>query len=73
MSRPGIQRAFTVRPVWDEEAGVWITDGDVRGLHVEADTVEELERLVMAFAPGLIVANHLSADDKLRKTLQSDR
>ena len=52
------QRTFRVRPVWDSEAGVFVSDSDIIGLHVEAATVDEFESLVLEFAPELVLANH---------------
>jgi hypothetical protein len=57
------KRHFEVRAVWDAEARVYYSDSDIIGLHIEADTLEEFERLVNAEAAELIVANHLTAKD----------
>lgn len=56
-------RTFKVRPVWDPEAGVYYSDADIIGLHIEAQSFEEFEKLVMDFGPELIIANHLSDED----------
>lgn len=59
--REGIRmskRAFTVKAVWDDEAGVYVCESDIVGLHIEAATVDAFEELMMEFAPELIAANH---------------
>jgi len=56
-------RTFKVRPVWDTEAGVYYSDADIIGLHIEAQSFEEFEQLVMELGPELIIANHLSDED----------
>lgn len=55
------QRAFTVTPLWDDEASVWVSESDIIGLHIEADTLKAFEALVMDFAPEMIVENHWGA------------
>jgi len=47
-----------VTAVWDGEAGVYVSESDIIGLHIEAATVDEFEALVIAFVPELIGANH---------------
>ena len=56
-------RTFKVRPIWDAEAGVYYSDADIIGLHIEAESFEEFEKLVMDPGPELIIANHLSDED----------
>ena len=64
------QRNFTVRAVWDEEAGVYYSDSDIVGLHIEAATLDEFEALMRELAPELIVANHISKPDLVSTPLQ---
>ena len=61
------RRSFSVKPVWDNEAGVYVADSDIIGLHVEAETLDEFRALVMELAPELIVSNHLSAAEMASK------
>ena len=49
---------FVVIPVWDKEAKVWYTEGNIIGLNLETKTLEELIELVREFAPEMIEANH---------------
>lgn len=58
---------FRVAARWDDEAGVFVSDSDIIGLHIEADTIEQFEELMMEFAPELIVANHIDADELREK------
>jgi len=62
-------RRFTVRAVYDDEAGVFYTQSDIVGLHVEAQSLEEVEDLVLSLAPDLIVANHLTKPDLMGRSL----
>ncbi|AXS39135.1 DUF1902 domain-containing protein [Breoghania sp. L-A4] len=55
-----VQRTFTVKSLWDEEAGVFYCESDIEGLHIEAATLDEFEEILNATAPELIVANHFS-------------
>ena len=55
-----MRKIFTVRAVWDEEAGIYYSDSDISGLHVEADNLEEFEREIFDVAAELIVANHMT-------------
>jgi len=49
---------FEITAVWDGEAEVWISQSDIQGLHVEAETLEEFEAAARAYAAELIVENH---------------
>lgn len=62
-------RRFTVRAVYDDEAGVFYTQSDIVGLHVEAKTLEDVEDLVLSLAPELIVANHLTKPDLVGRSI----
>ncbi len=53
------RRIFTVRAVWDEEAGVFFSESDIDGLHIEAKNLEEFEEIAMELAPDLALANHI--------------
>lgn len=61
------KRAFTVKAVWDDEAGVYVSESDIVGLHIEAATVDEFEELMMELAPELIVANHMTPAELVEK------
>lgn len=61
------KRAFVVKAVWDDEAGVYVSESDIIGLHIEAATVDEFEELMMELAPELIVANHMSPAELVEK------
>ena len=55
-----MRKIFTVRAVWDEEAGIYYSDSDISGLHIEADNLEEFERDLFDVAAELIVASHMT-------------
>ena len=37
-----IKRMFSVTAHWDDEAKVFYSDSDIVGLHIEAETIEEV-------------------------------
>ena len=55
-----MKRSYVVTAVWDADAQVFYSESDIKGLHVEADTLEAFEALVIDLAPDLIIENHLS-------------
>lgn len=57
------KRRFFVRAVWDADAKVYYSESDIRGLHIEAATLDAFEEVLADTAPDLIVANHLSKAD----------
>ncbi|WP_417407852.1 DUF1902 domain-containing protein [Hoeflea sp.] len=57
-----MQRSFSVKAVWDSEAGVYVSESDIIGLHIEAATVEEFEAIMRDVATDLVIANHISSD-----------
>ena len=60
---------FYVKAVWDAEAGVWVSESDIIGLHVEAETLEEFEAAAAELGPQLIVENHISKRDLAQRSL----
>jgi hypothetical protein len=60
---------FYVKAVWDTEAGVWISESDIIGLHVEAKTLEEFEATAAELGPQLIVENHITKRDLAQRSL----
>jgi hypothetical protein len=46
-----------LRRRWDAEAGVWYSESDIPGLVIEADDLEEFERVMNEIAPELLVEN----------------
>ena len=57
------RRVFSVEALWDEEAKVFYSQSDIDGLHIEAKSLKEFEKIVMDLAPDLILANHFSQRD----------
>lgn len=49
--------SFTVTATWDPEAGVFYSQSDIPGLHVEAATFDEFVALVRDLAPEMIADN----------------
>ncbi len=58
-----MKRSFKVDAIWDETDGIWYSESDIVGLHIEAETMEEFENLVKEFAADLIGFNHLAGQD----------
>lgn len=54
---------YTVKAVWDAEAGVWISQSDIIGLHIEAPTLDEFEDVLADVAGELVAANHVSTEN----------
>ena len=61
---------FHITAVWDDEAGLFYSDSNIIGLHIEAETIEEFRVIVADLAPELILANHVTNDDLLNKPLK---
>ncbi|MCF6344584.1 MAG: DUF1902 domain-containing protein [Devosiaceae bacterium] len=60
---------FTIQALWDEEAKVFYSESDIDGLHVETESLEEFEEVIMDLAPDLILANHFSHRDNSKISL----
>ena len=58
-----------IRAIRDDEAGVWISESDIIGLHIETATLDEFEEVLADVAADLIVANHLSKKDLAERLL----
>jgi hypothetical protein len=52
-----MQSAYYVRALWDPEASVWISETNVPGLVIEANTLSEFESLIVELTPELLEAN----------------
>jgi len=65
-----VRRAFTIKAIWDEEAKVFFSESDIKGLHIEAKTIDEFEDIVKSEAADLIVANHISESDMANKPMR---
>lgn len=60
------RKVFKVTAVWDEDAKVYYSQSDIDGLHIEAETLEEFEDLLLELGPELALANHLVPDNSDR-------
>ncbi|NJR44191.1 DUF1902 domain-containing protein, partial [bacterium] len=58
-----MKRTFTVKAIWDAEAGVFVSDSDIVGLHIEAVTLDAFEAIMHDVAAKLVVANHMTAPE----------
>ncbi len=58
-----MKKIFRVRALWDEEAQRFYSDSDIRGLHIETDTLDEFEAVLADVAAELVLANHYSPEE----------
>ncbi|MCY3838199.1 MAG: DUF1902 domain-containing protein [Gammaproteobacteria bacterium] len=58
-----MKRKYLVTAIWDEEAQIFYSKSDIHGLHIEAETLDEFESLIVDLAPDLIIENHLSSEE----------
>ena len=61
---------FYIRPVWDDEAKVYVSASNIIGLNIEAETVDEIYEIAKEYAVDLIIANHLSELDVLNNPIK---
>lgn len=58
-----MKHRIVVRALWDAEAGVWVASSDdVRGLSIEASTIEALKGKVVPAIADLIELNGVDSD-----------
>lgn len=48
---------YYVKAIWDEEASVWVSETDIPGLVIEANTLAEFESLMLELAPEMLADN----------------
>lgn len=60
---------FYVKAIWDADAGVFYSESDIIGLHIEAATIEEFEAAAAELGPQLIVENHITKRDMAQRSL----
>jgi hypothetical protein len=64
------KRNFYIKAIWDQGAKVFYSESDIIGFHIEADTIQEFERLIGEHALDLVVANHITEADMVQKSLR---
>ena len=57
------KRGFFVKAIWDENAGVFYSESDIVGLHIEAKTLDEFVEIMEENAADLVVANHIKPQE----------
>ena len=62
--------AFHITAIWDEDTGVFYSESNIVGLHIEAETIEEFRATAVDLGPEMILANHVTNDDLLTKSLK---
>lgn len=63
-------RTFYIKAIWDEDAGVYVSESDIVGLHIEAESLEEFERVMRSNATDLIVENHIEPKEIAQKRIK---
>lgn len=57
---------FWVKATWDAENGVFVSESNIKGLHLEAETLVEFQEEMLRIAPELIIDNHEGEIEKTR-------
>ncbi|MCA6247668.1 MAG: DUF1902 domain-containing protein [Phenylobacterium sp.] len=52
-----MHQSYYVKASWDPEASVWISETDIPGMVIEADTLAEFEAAMVELAPEMLAAN----------------
>jgi len=66
-------KAYEVRVAWDGEAKVWyVSDSDVPGLAGEAESVEEMIKLLQNRVPEMLEANEIEDGETVKYHLISE-
>jgi len=63
------KRIFKVAACWDDEAKVWYSDSDIKGLNIETDTIEQFEEILLDVAVELILTNHFRPQDLINRPM----
>ena len=60
MSKRDTHMKFYISAVWDDEAEVYVSESNIRGLHIIAESIEEFEEVMEDAAFDMIMANHIT-------------
>lgn len=52
---------FYVTAIWDDEAEVYTSESNIRGLHIVTKTLQEFEEVMEDAAFDLIMSNHIAS------------
>jgi hypothetical protein len=58
-----MKKSFYVRALWDDEVKRFYSESDIRGLHIETDTIDEFEEVMKDVAAELVLSNHYTPDE----------
>ena len=60
---------FFIKAIWDELTGVFYSESDIVGLHIEANTMDEFQHIMAENAFDLVAATHIKPrEDAPRRT-----
>ncbi len=65
-----MKRTFSIKACWDDKAKVYYSESDIKGLHIEAATLDEFECIMKDLAVDLVIANHIEAPDFANKPMR---
>jgi hypothetical protein len=68
-----MQTSFHVKAIWDAEASVWISETDIPGLVIEAETLAEFQDLMETLAPEMLAENSGIHNAKVRVEFTASR
>jgi hypothetical protein len=61
-----MERTYHVKAIWDAESSVWISETDIPGLVIEAETLAEFEDLLQSLGPEMLSENSGIHNAKVR-------
>ena len=60
---------FFVKAIWDKEAEVFVSESNIKGLHIETETINGFEEVMNDVIRELIFANHIQGPEFPTKTI----
>lgn len=56
------RKTFYVKACWDDDEKIFFSESDIIGLHIEAETLEDFEKVMHSAAVDLIIQNHIKPE-----------
>lgn len=60
---------FWVEAIWDEQAQVFVSKSNIRGLVIETETIAEFKEVMEDVVGELIFANHMQGQELMKKRI----
>ena len=64
--------AYYVKALWDADAKVWVSETDIPGLVIEADTLAQFDELFQELAPEMLAENAGIHDRSVHYTFSAE-